>query len=126
MSRGFFYQPYYDFDRLFKEAFSARQASGELEIKNMVTATFELQELIKDNINIDVHSNRLTHAKNIDEHEYAVRDGQYGKFSRTLLIQLPTEVKSEAIKANMDNGILTVTFLKSTPGLPPKKISILS
>lgn len=36
----------------------------------------------------------------------------------------PTSLQSEEIRANMENGILTVTFPKSTPELTPKKITI--
>ncbi|PPQ84935.1 hypothetical protein CVT25_004448 [Psilocybe cyanescens] len=153
MSSVFYYEPFYDFDRLFEEAFAARQggsknqvqqrnAAGEGAVrsfrprmdlhedteKNLVTATFELPGIVKDDVNIDVHNNRLTVSaeskqdKEFQENGYAVRERQFGKFSRTL--QLPTDVKSEEIKANMENGILTVTFPKSTPELAPKKITI--
>ncbi|KAF6747366.1 HSP20-like chaperone, partial [Ephemerocybe angulata] len=53
---------------------------------------------------------------------YAMRERRFGKFSRTL--QLPQGLKEEEVKASMENGVLTVTFPKSTPELAPKKISI--
>ncbi|KAH9474407.1 Small heat shock protein C4 [Psilocybe cubensis] len=154
MSSVFFYEPFYDFDRFFDEAFSSRQGNSRNQVqqrnsngqsgivrsfkprmdlhedseKNLVTATFELPGLVKENVNIDVHDNRLTvaaeskQASEYQENGYAVRERQYGKFSRTL--QLPKGIKSEEIKANMENGILTVTFPKSSPELAPKKITI--
>ncbi|PPQ84952.1 hypothetical protein CVT25_004465 [Psilocybe cyanescens] len=153
MSNVFFYEPFYDFDRLFEEAFAARQNGSKTQVqqrnvagqgavrsfkprmdlhedisKNLVTATFELPGLVKENVNIDVHNNRLTvsaeskQASEFEENGYAVRERQYGKFSRTL--QLPTGVQNDEIKASMDNGILTITFPKSTPELAPKKIAV--
>lgn len=65
--------------------------------KNLVSATFELPGLVKDNVHIDVHDNRLTvsaeskRSEEYDEHGYAVRERHFGKFSRTL--QLPFGVK---------------------------------
>lgn len=96
--------------------------------KNVVTATFELPGLKKEDTSIDVHNGRLTvsaESKLSSEHNengYAVRERRFGKFSRTL--QLPQGLKEEEIKASMENGVLTVTFPKSTPELAPKKITI--
>jgi len=65
--------------------------------KNLVTASFELPGLQKEDINIDVHNNRLSvsgeskMSKNYDEHGWAVCERRFGKFSRTL--QLPQGVK---------------------------------
>ena len=96
--------------------------------KNLVTATFELPGLKKEDISIDVHNGRLTvsaESKLSSEHNengYAVRERRYGKLSRTL--QLPQGLKEEEIKASVENGVLTVTFPKTTPDLAPKKIAI--
>jgi HSP20 family protein len=96
--------------------------------KNLVSATFELPGLVKDNVHIDVHGNRLTvsaESKRSEEHDedgFAVRERYFGKFSRTL--QLPFGVKSEEVKASMSDGVLTVTFPKSTPEMTPKKIAV--
>ncbi|GLB42417.1 putative small heat shock protein (HSP20) family protein [Lyophyllum shimeji] len=148
----FFYEPFYDFDRFF-ETFSplvnntnalqttrrstddnaVRQLRPRMDLhenaeKNLVTATFELPGLKKEDVNIDLHDGRLTvsgDAKISEEHEengYAVRERRFGKFSRTL--QLPQGVKENEIKASMENGILTVTFPKSTPELAPKRITV--
>ncbi|KAJ3901516.1 HSP20-like chaperone [Lentinula edodes] len=96
--------------------------------KNTVTATFELPGLKKEDVQIDVHDGRLTisgESKVSSEHNedgYAVRERRYGSFARAL--QLPRGVKDEEIKASMENGVLTVTFPKSTPEAEPKKITI--
>jgi HSP20 family protein len=95
---------------------------------NTVTATFEFPGLKKEDINIDVHNGRMTISaenKVSSEHEesgYAVRERRYGKWSRTL--QLPQGVQDSEIKANMENGLLTVTFPKASPETAPKKIAI--
>jgi hypothetical protein len=65
--------------------------------KNTVTATFEFPGVSKEDVQVDVNNGRLTVSAETkkdtekDEHGYAVRERQYGKFLRTL--QLPQGVK---------------------------------
>ena len=65
--------------------------------KNLVTATFELPGLKKEDVNIDVHNNVLTISgeskisSDRNEVGYAVRERRYGKFSRAL--PLPQGIK---------------------------------
>ena len=93
-----------------------------------MTTTFELPGLSKENVNIDVQNNVLTVSgeskfdSGRDEGGYAVRERRFGKFSRS--VPLPQGIKPEDIKASMENGILTVTFPKTTPEQAPKKITI--
>ncbi|KAH6910299.1 small heat shock protein [Coprinopsis sp. MPI-PUGE-AT-0042] len=156
MSNVFFYEPFYDFDRLLDEAFSAprprpinqggqiqrRNEAGDGAVrhfkpsmdlhedneKNIVTATFELPGLKKEDVSIDLHNGRLTvsaESKQSSEHNengYAVRERKYGKFSRTL--QLPSGLQEDDIKAAMDNGVLSITFPKTTPDTAPRKVTI--
>ncbi|KDQ53944.1 hypothetical protein JAAARDRAFT_197048 [Jaapia argillacea MUCL 33604] len=155
MSLSRFYDPFFslsEFDRLFDEAFNARtegnnnnrqvarantgrstsmRPSMDLhhdDESNVVTATFELPGLKKEDVQIDVHNNLLTVSgeSNVssdrDENGYSVRERRYGKFSRT--IGLPQGVKPEEIKASMENGVLSVSFPKTTPDQAPKKITI--
>ena len=64
---------------------------------NVVTATFELPGLKKEDVNIDMHNNMLTISgeskisSERDENGYAVRERRYGKFSRS--ISLPKGIK---------------------------------
>ncbi|KAL6307322.1 hypothetical protein BKA93DRAFT_837795 [Sparassis latifolia] len=51
-----------------------------------------------------------------------MRERRYGKFSHS--IPLPQGVKVCEIRAAMENGVLTVTFPKTTPDMEPKKITI--
>ncbi|THU94050.1 small heat shock protein [Dendrothele bispora CBS 962.96] len=96
--------------------------------QNIVTVSFELPGLKKEDVDIDVQDGRLTvsgETKSSEEHEkdgYAIRERRFGKFSRTLT--LPKGVKDDTIKASMENGVLTVTFPKNTPEAAPKKITI--
>ncbi|KZT74982.1 HSP20-like chaperone [Daedalea quercina L-15889] len=136
-----------DFDRLFDEAF-ARRANGDNQVAqqrasqslvprldlhedektNVVTASFELPGLKKDDVNIDVQNNVLTVSgeskvsSDRDEDGYAVRERRYGKFSRA--IPLPQGIKHGDIKAHLENGVLTVSFPRNTPEQAPKKINI--
>ncbi|KAF8628717.1 hypothetical protein AX17_005939 [Amanita inopinata Kibby_2008] len=95
---------------------------------NTVTATFELPGLNKENVQIDVNDGRLTvsgETRLSTEHEeggYAVRERRHGRFSRT--VQLPQGVTDEQIKANMEHGVLMVTFPRSSPETAPKRITI--
>ncbi|KAJ7237271.1 small heat shock protein [Mycena haematopus] len=112
----------------FQRAIRPRMDLHEDAKANTVTATFELPGLKKEDVHIDVHGNRLSisaESKLSEDYEkdgYAIRERRFGKFARTL--QLPQGVKETEIKAAMDNGLLTVTFPKSTPEQAPKKISI--
>ena len=64
--------------------------------KNSVTATFEFPGLSKEDVQVDVNNGRLSVSAETkkdlekDEHGYAVKERQYGKFLRTL--QLPQGV----------------------------------
>lgn len=65
--------------------------------QNVVTATFELPGLNKDNVSIDVHNGVLTvsgeskFSNERDDNGWAVRERRFGKFSRA--IPLPQGIK---------------------------------
>ena len=69
--------------------------------KNIVTASFELPGVEKQDVQIDIHNGRLTVsaetkvAEQYEEHGFAVRERRLGKFARTL--QLPQGVKVRRI-----------------------------
>ncbi|VDB84772.1 unnamed protein product [Peniophora sp. CBMAI 1063] len=146
-----------DFDRLFDEALDARQTNGrtrgqngqlatrqgsssslsslrpkmdvhEDKEKNVVTATFELPGLKKEDVQIDVHNSVLTVSgeTKIDETKeqdgYAVRERRFGRFSRS--IPVPQGIKEEEIKAALEDGVLSVTFPRSAPEAAPRKITV--
>ncbi|KAF9649849.1 small heat shock protein [Thelephora ganbajun] len=96
--------------------------------ENLVTATFELPGLSKDKVNIEVHNGNLIVSGEVSEstdkteHGYSIRERRTGRFSRS--IALPDGVKHQEIKAMMENGVLTVTYPKSSPGQEPQRITI--
>ncbi len=65
--------------------------------KNIVTASFELPGLKKEDVNIELQNNRLaisgetTQSSDYNQNGYAVRERRFGKFGRTL--QLPEGTK---------------------------------
>ncbi|KAM5536891.1 hypothetical protein V8D89_009438 [Ganoderma adspersum] len=146
-------EPFFaDFDRLFDEAFARRTAAGgngtqvqrqgntaprvllprvdvhEDKDKNLVTATFELPGVNKENVSIDVRNNVLTVSgeskfeSDRDEHGYVVRERRFGRFARSLPV--PEGVNPEEIKAAMENGVLTVTYPRQTEAQAPKRVTI--
>ncbi|PCH34056.1 small heat shock protein [Wolfiporia cocos MD-104 SS10] len=148
----FFYDPFAEFNRLLDDALTERnmgypQGQGQIQRRpdnrsvawpridvhensqtNQVEATFELPGLRKEDVSIDVHNNRLTvsgeskQSTERNEAGYAVRERQYGKFSRTL--QLPAGINTNDIKASMENGLLTVSFPRAAPQEGPKRITV--
>ncbi|KAI0742739.1 small heat shock protein [Daedaleopsis nitida] len=156
MSLAFFTEPFYslaDFDRLFDDAFNAhtfgtrsslavahrdenaalrplrpRMDLHEDREKNVVTATFELPGLAKENVQLDVKDSVLTVSGEFavssehNEKGYAVCERRFGRFSRSL--PLPQGFKPEEIKAAMADGVLTITFPRSIPEIAPQKIAI--
>ncbi|KAI6124376.1 small heat shock protein [Pisolithus croceorrhizus] len=173
-----YYDPFTEFDRLFDDAFAARflpsttietteggragrgtQRRGpwrprldlhENKEANTVSAVFELPGVKSEDVNIDVHQNRLTVSGEFksdippDDPGYVVRERPRDKFSRT--INLPAGVKvsvallvvestqrvviripqPEDIKAKLENGLLIVTFPKVTPEQEPRRVAISS
>jgi HSP20 family protein len=80
-----------------------------------------------DDIEITYTENTLTikgeveHDKEINESQYHMRERRYGTFVRS--ITLPSKVKTEAIEANYEDGVLTVHMPK-TEEVKPKRIAI--
>ncbi|KAJ7196091.1 small heat shock protein [Mycena pura] len=148
----FYYEPFADFERLVNEAFRSnsggnttqRQTSSEGDDSvqafkprmdlhentgsNTVTATFELPGIKKEDVHIETLPGRLrvsAESKISEEHQkggHIIRERRFGKYARTL--QIPQGIKDEQIKASMENGVLTVTFPKTTSEQTPKSITI--
>ncbi|OCH90104.1 HSP20-like chaperone [Obba rivulosa] len=70
---------------------------------NLVTATFELPGLKKEDVNIDIQNNTLRVSGEArqdaerDEHGYHVRERRFGRFART--VPLPQGVKVGGLSA---------------------------
>ena len=95
---------------------------------NLVTASFELPGLKKEDVTIDLQNGRLIvsgEANFSDEKEengYVVKERRSGKFSRA--VPVPQGTNPEDIKAPMEHGVLTVTYPKSSPEQQAKRITI--
>jgi len=65
---------------------------------NLVTATFELPGLSKDDVKLDVRNGNLTVSGSVsetserDEHPYVIRERRSGRFSRTIKLPEGTDV----------------------------------
>jgi len=95
---------------------------------NLITATVELPGLKKDDIHIDIHNNRLTvsgevaQSNDLNQDGYKVKERRYGKFARTL--SLPVGTKAEDVKAALNDGVLTVTFPKTSAEQEARRVTI--
>jgi len=109
-------------------AFTPKLDIHESPENNLVTATFELPGLKKEDVSIDLQNNRLVvsgetnFSKDTQENGYVVKERRRGKFSRA--IPLPSGTKTDQIKASMENGVLSITFPKATPEETAKRITI--
>ena len=80
-----------------------------------------------ENIDIRLQDDVLTiSAENNYEHEEKqgnalLQERRYGKFSRSL--RFPVHVKNDAVEANFENGVLTVTVPKAEE-VKPRRIEI--
>ena len=74
--------------------------------KNVVTATFELPGLKKEDVNIDIQNSVLTVSgeTKVDETKeqdgYAVRERRFGRFSRSIPVPQGIKVSFEASSTN--------------------------
>lgn len=80
-----------------------------------------------DDLNITLEDNVLTISgenrveSEVNEPTYHLRERRYGKFSRSL--RFPTLVNADAVTANVDNGVLTLTIPKAEE-TKPKRITV--
>ncbi|KAG2112028.1 HSP20-like chaperone [Suillus discolor] len=136
----FLYDPFTEFDRLFDEAFTSRfrPDSDEsrpttirpkmdlVETKDNVMARFELPGMDQGDVNVEVRNDRLTISgeKKIqtDEGRFVVHERSFGRFARNL--QLPEGTKPDSVQAQMQKGVLEVTFPKAPPEQETQTIPI--
>ncbi|KAH8108515.1 HSP20-like chaperone [Phellopilus nigrolimitatus] len=156
MSLQYYAEPFFSFsdvNRFFDDAFGVldrphRRGSRQIEgagersvsfrpkidvhenpESNLVTASFELPGLKKEDVAIDLRDNRLIVAgetrsanEKTDERGFVVKERSSGTFSR--MLPVPSGTKPEDIKASMEHGVLTVTFPKTTKEETAKRITI--
>ena len=91
------------------------------EDDNAYTVTTALPGVQAENVNVKLHNDLLTIEGEIPQHEVEnvrslMQERVYGRFSRT--IRLPQPVNRDAVEANFDNGILTLTLPKAEEAQP--------
>jgi len=97
------------------------------EDKDGVTVKAEIPGMKREDIDVSLHDGALTisgERKSETKHEEAevYRSERFmGRFQRTLTVPMP--VKSDGVKANYKDGILTVTLPKSEEA-KPKQIDV--
>ena len=87
-------------ERSLARGFTPRMDIHESPEQNVVTATFELPGLTRENVNIDIQNGRLvvsgeqTISKDVEEKGFVHRERQTGRFSRTLPLPTGTKVST--------------------------------
>jgi HSP20 family protein len=97
------------------------------ETDDAFTLKAELPGFSKDDLQIELHDNRLTlrgerkHETDVKEEQYHRRERVYGRFERAFW--LPTPVDADKIQATFKDGVLELRLPKSEAA-KPKRISI--
>jgi HSP20 family protein len=89
------------------------------EAANELVLTAELPGMAEDDITVDIENNiltihgekRETREKADEERKFHVWERRYGSFHRAFT--LPKSVEPDEIRANFDNGVLTVRLPKA-------------
>jgi HSP20 family protein len=119
------------FDRALEPSWSESPmwdlALDVVENKDDFLVKASLPGINPDDLEITYTDNVLTikgetkEAKDVKEEQYHLRERRYGVFSRSL--SLPNRVKSDAIEASYDAGVLTLKLPK-VEEVKPKRIAI--
>jgi HSP20 family protein len=126
-------EPFRDMDRLFDQLFKPFNGStgwaapmAVWEDESQVYVEAEVPGVSQDAIDVTVHNGQLhisCERRAPEGRQFAYNERQYGRFERRL--SLPDTVDTDSIKAEMRDGILSVTLAK-TPQAQPRKIAIQS
>lgn len=123
-------------DRLFDDAFtrpfgldgvSGMPAIDLYQDNDQVVVKAALPGLKPEDVQITLADNVLTlrgEFKKVEEKKdttYHIREQQSGHFERSIM--LPTEVQSDKVKADFENGVLTVSLPKAE-AIKPRMITI--
>ncbi|MDQ3000862.1 MAG: Hsp20/alpha crystallin family protein [Fibrobacterota bacterium] len=115
-----------DFDKALTNKNDFAPAVDIVEEKEDYVLRAELPGVSKENIKVEVKENRLT-LSGKKESAWAAKDGQsprgeyryvessYGSFARSF--ELPRNVSGEAIRAEYQNGVLTLRIAKAKESL---------
>ncbi len=91
-------------------AVNVEEAADELLL------TAELPGMREEDVNVDIENNILTirgekREEGDEGHRYHVSERRYGSFHRSFT--LPRSIQADAIRAEFDNGVLTVRLPKA-------------
>lgn len=91
------------------------------ENDNQYIVTTTLPGVQAENVNVKLHNDLLTIEGEIPQHTVEnarslLQERVYGRFSRTL--RLPQPVNRDAVEANFENGVLTLTLTKAEEAQP--------
>ncbi len=80
----------------------------------------------QDDISVNIHEDVLTiagesAAENLAEDSKVIRERRFGKFSRSL--RFPTIVNGDAVEANFEHGVLSITLPKADH-VKPRQIPV--
>jgi len=113
-------------DRLFEDATRNNAVGSTLaldvhEDNSSYTVSTALPGVDSENININLHDDVLTieaeiPANTVEGKRTLLQERVSGKFSRR--VRLPLSVKSDAVEATYENGILTLTLPKAESAQP--------
>ena len=103
-----------------------KPATDIVESEHELTLYMDMPGVAKKNVEIKLEKNTLNVEGQIDQERYEALKAQYaeyniGHFTRSF--QLSNEIDQEAIKAKMDEGVLTLSLPKVEKA-QPKTISI--
>lgn len=127
-----------DFDRLFENFMDSPEfhenrgldwglALDVTENENNFTIKASVPGINPDDIDITLSNNVLTikgefkEENNVEEEKYHLRERRSGSFGRS--VTLPVSVDADAVEADYDNGVLTLTVPKAEE-VKPRRISI--
>lgn len=117
-----------DWDRAFNTV--ERNSSLALDVHendNGYVITADIPGVKEDDITIQLHDDVLTigvemrYEKREEKGAVLLQERRYGKFQRSL--RFPVNVNGEAIEADYNNGVLTVTVPKAEE-VKPRRITI--
>jgi len=121
-------------DRLFEDSFVRPMWTGERERRlpldvyatpGEIVITANVPGLKPDEVEITLEGDTLSISGEVkpplENVEYIFQERGYGKFSRTLTINVPVE--HEKADANFENGVLTITLPKAE-AVKPKSIKV--
>ncbi len=124
-------------DRLFDSNFVGPNLAWQPETMGVAVDVIEnadgfvvkasLPGIKPEDLDITYQNNALTikgeikEEQEVEEARYYMRERRFGSFSRSF--SLPTNIKEDAIQANFENGLLTLTLPKAEEA-KPKRITV--